>query len=179
MDHGPVCHTVTEGEVECLEANTALGQVAHTDVRHVVARPQVEAPQATHLGQRLHPGVGDVGAEAEVEAVHSEAGGDVSEGEVADLLTVLEDQLVQVSRLRAELLDAGVCHLPARPEVQSPQLAQPPGHQLEAEVGYPGAAAQSESLEVGRLAGDNLDTFVRHLLAEAEVEAGQGGQGGV
>ena len=179
MSQGPVRHSVTEGEVQCLESNTALGQVAHSDVGHVVTGAQVETPQTNHLRQGLHPGVGDVGTEAEVEAVDPDAGGDVPEGEVTDLLAVLEVEVLEVEGLLlgAELRYAGVSHLPAGPEVQPPQPPQPRGHQLQAEVRDPSTPVQPQALYVPGLDGDDLDALVRDLLTEADVEVGEGGEG--
>ena len=102
------------------------------------------------------------------------------EGEVTDLLAVLEVEVLEVEGLLlgAELGYAGVRHLPAGPQVQPPQPPQPHGHQLQAEVGDPSTPVQPQAFYVPSLDGDDLDALVRDLLAEADVEAGEGGEGG-
>ena len=66
MNHGPVRHSVTEGKVQGLEANTSLCQVAHSYVSDIVTGAEVEGAQGADLGQGLHARVGDVCAETEI-----------------------------------------------------------------------------------------------------------------
>lgn len=66
MNHGSVRHSVTEGKVQGLKANTSLRQVSHSDVADVVARSEIECSQGANLGQGLHAWVGNVCAEAEI-----------------------------------------------------------------------------------------------------------------
>jgi len=51
VNHGSVSNTITEGEVQRLEADTAFSQVSNSDITDVITGAEIQTLQGTDLGQ--------------------------------------------------------------------------------------------------------------------------------
>jgi len=80
-----------------------------------------------------------------------------------------------------EVRDALVRQLPARPQVEPPQLLEPPGNIRQPPVGYIAAAAQLQLLQVPQVVRDLAQRVVGNRLAQRHVQVGErrqvGGEG--
>ena len=188
MAHAGIRDVVAETDVEGAQAQprVLVGQITEADIRDVIARAQVHAGDGLDLAQRLEPGVGDGDTETQVDLgqrVPETALGEVSQRFIGDLLAVLKAEIDErfgaVSRRRVdagEMADSGVGDLPARPQVQTPDLLQPPGYEEEAGVGHASAAAQIEDLQILAVRRDPAEAVVGDVFAQTQVQSLKRGQ---
>ena len=101
---GDVCHcsiadSLAERNVERVKTDTALSKVANANVTDVVAGAKIQGGQRRHPRHGLHSRVGDIRAEAEVEVPDVDSLSNVPEGEVGQLLTILQVESVQLNQV--------------------------------------------------------------------------------
>ncbi len=124
--------------------------------RWCVARTQIKAPQARHVREVDHASIRDAPAETQVEHFKlGQAFRDVLEGQVRQLLTILQGQVFQTeAALRraaghtSQVPYAHIRHMPAAPQIKAFESVQTPRNEQQARVRDVTAAAQFQHLQV-------------------------------
>ena len=186
--HRSVADSLAERNVQRVKTDTALSKVANANVTNVVTRAKIQGGQGRHPRHRLHPRVGNICAEAEVEVLDVDSLSNVPEGKVGQLLTILKVESIQLDQIGllgigvdgqpGKMGHACVAELPAGAKGESVQVGEGAGQQQQAGVGDPCAAAQVQTAQSRADGAEPSQAAVGDLLAEGEVDGGEGGEGG-
>ena len=123
-------------------------------------------------------GVRDAPTEAEVEEPQARQSlGDALQGQVRELLAVLQRELLQAQAAlgppahhACQVPDAHIREMAAAVEIEALEVLQGPGNEQEAGAGDVAAAAQLQHLQALEVLGDAAQAAVSDLLAEVQVE---------